>query len=421
MRIKNMIISFKMPKKYDLVLHAAVILLVLFGTLMILSANVGDAKTGDNALNIVKILVKQIAFIMISYTLMVFLANNFSMKRAKRFLPFIAILLVCALLATQFQEDTYGSKAWISFSILRQQVTIQPSEFAKVFMVVVMAVYIDIAGRNDWNFKTIMKGPFIYFLICFIPIVLQKDIGSMLVFLAMCSMCFLLPSHRGLRKAQKYYIIFIGALVVLAIILMSDIGIHFFDSIEPLQHIAVRIENAQNPFLDPFDKGYQLINGLYGIARGGFTGVGLGNSIQKYGYLTQSDNDFILSIIIEELGVFGFSIILILYGIIIRQLFYYATRAKSDGFKIILFGNAMYIFIHFVLNVGGVSGLIPLTGVPLLFISSGGSSLISIMSSVGLSQAVIARIRRQGIVVKKEPPGDRGSIRKGRGETKIGG
>lgn len=421
MRIRNMIVSFKMPKKYDLVLHAAVIVLVLFGTLMILSANVGE--TGESAMVIVKVLVKQIVFIIVSYTLMTFLANNFSMRRAKNFLPIIAIVLFCALVATQFKPDaTNGSKAWISFWIAGQQITIQPAEFAKVFMVVVMAVYIEMAGRNDWDFKTIMKGPFLYFMVCIIPIALQKDIGSMLVFLAICSMCFLLPSHRGLRKPQRYFKIFIAVGVVLAIILMSNIGIHFFNSISSLQHIAVRIENAQNPFLDPFNKGYQLINGLYGIARGGFTGVGLGNSIQKYGYLTQSDNDFILAIIIEELGIFGFGLIVLLYGVVIQRLFYYAMHSKSDGFKIILFGTAMYIFIHFVLNVGGISGLIPLTGVPLLFVSSGGSSLMSVMSAIGLSQAVIARIRRQGsVAVKKEPQGDRGSIRKGRGETKIGG
>ncbi|WP_303395302.1 FtsW/RodA/SpoVE family cell cycle protein, partial [Amedibacillus dolichus] len=74
----------------------------------------------------------------------------------------------------------------------------------------------------------------------------------------------------------------------------------------------------------------------------------------------------------------------------------YAFRTKSEGYKVILIGSAMYIFLHFALNVGGVSGLIPLTGVPLLFISSGGSSLMSIMSAMGICQAIISRIRRQG-------------------------
>ena len=165
-------------------------------------------------------------------------------------------------------------------------------------------------------------------------------------------------------------------------------------------HITTRFENAINLFR-PYVGGYQPINGLYGIARGGLQGVGFGESIQKYGYLTQSDNDYILSIVIEELGVFGLGIIVAGYAIIIKRLFYYAFRTKSEGYKVILIGTAMYIFAHFVLNVGGVGGLIPLTGVPLLFISSGGSSMMSIMSAIGISQAIIARIRRQGTIQKK--------------------
>ena len=97
-----------------------------------------------------------------------------------------------------------------------------------------------------------------------------------------------------------------------------------------------------------------------------------------------------------------------MYVVILQRLFYYAFHTKSEGYKIILIGTAMYIFIHFALNVGGISGLIPLTGVPLLFISSGGSSLMAIMTAIGISQAVISRIRRQGSItaskkVKKEP------------------
>lgn len=125
-------------------------------------------------------------------------------------------------------------------------------------------------------------------------------------------------------------------------------------------------------------------------------GKGIGQSQQKFGFLTQADNDFILAIVIEELGIFGLALIVIGYSIIIQRLFHYAYRTKSEGYKIILIGTAMYIFLHFFLNVGGVGGLIPLTGVPLLFISSGGSALMSIMCAIGIAQAIIAKIRRQG-------------------------
>ena len=229
-------------------------------------------------------------------------------------------------------------------------------------------------------------------------ILLQKDLGTLFVLILLCAICFLIPSHISLRKQQRW--VRLGLIVgcISIVFIMSEPVINFLNGIGPLQHVAVRIENALNPFTDPHNNGYQLINGLYGFARSGFTGVGLGNSIQKYGYLTQSDNDFILSIIVEELGIFGLMVVVLGYVVILQRLFYYAFHTKSEGYKIILVGTAMYIFIHFALNVGGVSGLIPLTGVPLLFISSGGSSLMSIMTAIGISQSVISRIRRQGSV-----------------------
>ena len=110
-------------------------------------------------------------------------------------------------------------------------------------------------------------------------------------------------------------------------------------------------------------------------------------------YLPEATTDYILPIIVEELGIFGFLFIVLLYGVILYRLFYYAFKAKSEGYKVILIGTAMYLSVHFLLNVGGVSGLIPLTGVPLLFISSGSSSLLSVCIAIGISQAVISRIR----------------------------
>lgn len=250
-----------------------------------------------------------------------------------------------------------------------------------------------------------MRIPIIFLLSFILMIFIQKDIGTLAVMLSMVGVCFLIPSHKNLRKPQKILLILICTGIGLLLFLMSEPGMEvvrwFGEKFPYFAHITTRFENAINPFLDPYVGGYQPINGLYGIARGGLQGVGFGESIQKYGYLTQSDNDYILSIVIEELGVFGLGIIVAGYAIIIKRLFYYAFRTKSEGYKVILIGTAMYIFAHFVLNVGGVGGLIPLTGVPLLFISSGGSSMMSIMSAIGISQAIIARIRRQGTIQKK--------------------
>lgn len=422
MRIKSLILSLKMPKKYDIVLHFTVLLLVLFGTIMIISTNVGN--TYRDPLIIVKVMIKQAAFIIISYLLLTFFANNFTMKRAQKTYQVVGFILVLALLSTQFFRDVNGSKAWIQIPIGKaMEFTIQPSEFAKVFMIIIMAVFVELTSRRNFDLYKIIKIPFFFFILFVGAILLQKDLGAILVLGLICAVCFLIPSHKNIRRQQKWLKIAFVLGIFSMFFVMSKPVINLLNKSGFLSHVAVRIENSINPFSDPHDNGYQLINGLYGFARGGIKGQGLGESIQKYGYLTQSDNDFILSIVVEELGLFGLAVVTLGYFVIIQRLFYYALHTKSEGYRIILIGTAMYIFIHFTLNVGGVSGLIPLTGVPLLFISSGGSSLMSIMTAIGISQSVISRIRRQGVVniTKKEPQGVRGSLRKGRGETKIGG
>lgn len=398
MRIKNVVLTLKMPKKFDFLMQFAVLILILFGTLMIVSTNVGN--TTKDPYIIPKVLAKQLFFIIVSYALMTFFANNFTMKRAQKLFPIFGIGIIIALFSTQLFQDVLGSKAWIRIPIPGLgEMTIQPSEFAKVYMVVVMAVFVELtARRRKFKFWTIVRIPVYFFMVIAAAILLQKDLGTLFVLILLCAICFLIPSHISLRKQQRW--VRLGLIVgcISIVFIMSEPVINFLNGIGPLQHVAVRIENALNPFTDPHNNGYQLINGLYGFARSGFTGVGLGNSIQKYGYLTQSDNDFILSIIVEELGIFGLMVVVLGYVVILQRLFYYAFHTKSEGYKIILVGTAMYIFIHFALNVGGVSGLIPLTGVPLLFISSGGSSLLSIMTAIGISQSVISRIRRQGSV-----------------------
>ncbi len=123
--------------------------------------------------------------------------------------------------------------------------------------------------------------------------------------------------------------------------------------------------------------------------------AGFGQSVQKMQYLPAASTDYILAITVEEFGILGFLVILGGYGVLIYRLFKYALMSKREGYKILYIGTAMYLFIHFVFNVGGVTGLIPLTGIPLLFISSGASSLVSICSAIGIAQAAIARENRE--------------------------
>ena len=159
-----------------------------------------------------------------------------------------------------------------------------------------------------------------------------------------------------------------------------------------------RFLSAVNPFIDQYGDGYQLVNGLVSFATGGWFGVGFGKSIRKYTNFPAANTDFILAVLVEEMGFCGFLVVMGLYTFLIVRLFLYAAKIRSEKAKIILVGTAMYFMVHIFLNVGGVTGLIPLTGVPLPLFSAGGSSAMSMMLSVGISQAVISRFHKGEIV-----------------------
>lgn len=383
-------ITAKMPKKYDFWLHLSSLVLILFGSLMILSTSVGLTEEQNSI--VATVFIKQSGFVVLSYIVMLFLANNFTMKRARMLGNVIGILLVIACASTLLFSPSGGSRAWIRLG----PASIQPAEFVKVFMMVIIAVSVEVAGRRNFDCWTIIKTPFLFLCAFTIVVLLQRDLGTLVIIAMISVICFLIPSHKNLRKLQRLVKVALVIGCALILFLMTPTGVKMVNELPVFSHVGTRFNNALNPFADPYGDGYQPVQGLVGIASGGLFGKGIGQSQQKFGFLSQADNDYIIAIVIEELGIFGLAIIVIGYVIMIQRLFHYAFRTKSEGFKIILVGTAMYIFLHFFLNVGGVGGLIPSTGVPLLFISSGGSSLMSIMAAVGISQSIISRIRNQG-------------------------
>jgi cell division protein FtsW len=156
---------------------------------------------------------------------------------------------------------------------------------------------------------------------------------------------------------------------------------------------AARFSAVTNPDYHN-DATREIFYSLLGISRGKLLGVGLGNSVQKFGYLVSSDADYIFAVIVEETGLFGIGLVFIPYIVLIGTLLSKARRVEKDTGRVILMGTVFYLFVHFMFNVGGVSGLIPLTGVPLLLISRGGSALISILFLLGLCQGVIANDKK---------------------------
>ena len=224
-----------------------------------------------------------------------------------------------------------------------------------------------------------------------------------------CFGCVQVPTFPSLRSLQKWTRRIVAAGICLVLLGMTPIGLPVVEELSKLPlvgHVASRFANAANPLGDDdsdlYGQSYQPANALYGIANSNIVGQGIGGSSRKFGYLTQADSDYILAIVIEETGIFGLGFIAAGYGILLFRLFKYAFKTSFVPYKVVLSGGALYFFAHFVLNIGGVSALIPLTGVPLLFISSGGTALVSSYLTIGICQNVIANINRKELSSKEE-------------------
>lgn len=401
--------NIRMPKHFDQSIHLSILGLLVFGSIMISSTMVGESNETVNV--VIMAIAKQVVFVVISYFCMTFVARNFTKclsrnvrlsndaKKNKtlkhwyrRVFKCIGFAIIGMLIWTLFDKGSRGSNAWIYIG----PISLQPSEFAKVYLIVLMGLVVNDYGNLNISAAKIFREPIAFFLAVMVIVGLQPDFGTALVILAIASILLLIPSTPKLDKIKKIivFLIFLG--FVCLILFSTDFGLNLLSSFsKELGYKLSRFTSANDPFDQIYKGGYNLVYSIYAIANGGLKGLGLGNSGQKFGYLPEAQTDFILSITIEELGIFGFGFILLCYAVILYKLIYFAMKTKSEGFKMILIGCVLYLSLHFILNVGGVSGLIPLTGVPLLFISSGGSSLLSIMILIGVCQSIIALTKGQ--------------------------
>jgi len=382
----------------DRTLYLCVFILTIYGIVMIGSASIGQTASKGPVYATVNML-KQVVFVLGGYVFMIFFARCFKKKwinaSSSWVIYFIGIL---AMLVCLLWSDTKGSHAWIHLGPF----TIQPAEFMKIIMILFLSFHFgqleemciipknisrhkkeELFKRKCWYciIRPILASGLAFGII----VILQKDLGSGLILGFLCMMLFFITPRPYYSKYKKLFLIILGVLIVLFALSAAFV-------LKP--HQLARFTTWLNPLSDPLDSGFQLINGMIAFTYGGLFGKGFGNSTQKYGYIPESHNDFITAIIYEELGLVGFLLFLIPYCMIIYKMFYYGMRVQDTKGKLILYGVGIYFFTHLLVNLGGVSGLIPMTGVPLLLISSGGSSTLAAMIALGIAQSLIAKYNR---------------------------
>ena len=367
----------------------AAVVLVIFGSLMVSSAEMGNAA--GNTAYLTSVIVRQVAYALIGL-LAYFIFINMKIYRLRIFFyyPFY-ILILALLLACRAFGQINGAYAWIS---LPGGVTIQPSEFAKAYMIVLAGKMLGV-NRHEDNlkyFKWYMGMALLYFLIIFRY---QSDFGSAIVLFIICYCMMLIPQYRELRKWQAVMFLLMFGVIILAFIVMSPPFTELLKAHSD-NYMVGRFLAAADPFLYQYDNGYHLIMSMVSFANGGWLGLGYGNSIHKYMNFPNPSNDFILPVIVEELGIVGFIVLVVAYGCMLYPVYRYSRKTTRTASKVVLMGVFTYFICHFILNVGGVSGIIPLTGVPLLLISSGGSSMVASLMALGAGQAEMMRNAEAG-------------------------
>ena len=282
--------------------------------------------------------------------------------------------IVLLILPIFIGTEQGGSKLWINFFGL---FTIQPGEFAKVFIVLFLAGYLaenrellSIANRSILGFKVprlrLLAPLFVVWGVCLVIVAFERDLGSALLFYTI----FLIMLYAATGRVSY---------VVIGLVLL---GIGGFGMYQIMAHVRTRISIWLDPFADPSGSGYQLVQSLFSLADGGLVGLGIGKGMSTV--IPVVESDFIFSAIGEEMGLLGASAVLLLFMLFAVRGLTTAARAKSDLAAFSATGLTAAVSFQAFLIVGGVTGLIPLTGVTLPFMSQGGSSLLASFIIVAL-------------------------------------
>lgn len=361
------------------------LLLLAIGVIMVLSASYASAfydlskETGGNA---TYYFARQLIFAVLGVGIMI-LASRFPLSFYRRFSFWvlgIAIVLLLAVLVIGSVGN--GGKRWIIVA----GISIQPSEIAKIGVILAFAKLI-------CRYKNLM-GTFKYGVMPF---------GVILIVIV--GLLFLEP-----HLSASIIIITIGAIMMfiggarLLWFVGGAIGVSglFVLAVTVLQYSSDRISAWRDPFADTGDTGYQIVQSLYAIGSGGLFGLGLGQGRQKYLYLPEEHNDFIFSIVSEELGFIGAMLILALFALLIVRGYWIAMHSRDRYSFLVCTGVTSLLALQVILNVAVCTNLIPCTGISLPFFSYGGSALLMQLAEMGIILSVSRDVPTRKTVKKKK-------------------
>lgn len=344
------------------------------------------------------------------------LIYKFSLKflRNKKVLAFVIFIEVILLILSRFITDTVnGAHGWLT---IPGGFSIQPAEYLKVILVWYLALIFSkrqdeirdydyqALTHNEWIPRNLNDWRWLTLILIGI-VVIMPDLGNATI-LALTVSIMITASGVGYR----WFTSLLGLVVGASTIVLGSIWIIGVDRVAKIPvfgYVAKRFSAFFNPFNDLSGAGHQLANSYYAMSNGGWFGLGLGNSIEKQGYLPEAHTDFVFAIVIEELGFVGASLILALLFFLILRIILVGIRAKNPFNSMMAIGIGGMILVQTFINIGGISGLIPSTGVTFPFLSQGGNSLwvlsvaIAFVLNIDASEKR-AKMEQEGMVFEEK-------------------
>lgn len=358
---------------FDYPLFTIVMILLAFGLIMMFSASYANAytSTGDSLFY----LKRQVLFAVAGLAIMLLLSTiDYHIFQSKAMVYGIAAVSIVLMAAVKVVGTTQGgAERWLQIG----EITFQPSEILKFGVIIFFAYLTEKRFSKLKDFKSGFLPFFIALVVSCALLMAQPHLsGTIIVFAIGFSMMFVAG------VSPKYLLLMLGgivALIIAAVLILNAMGIDYF---------TTRLISFQDPEYDIGDKTFQTYQSLVTIGSGGMFGLGFGNSRQKYNYLPMSRNDFIFSIICEELGFVGAFLVILLFVILVWRGFYICSKARDKFGMMLAFGITFQIGIQALLNIAVVTNSVPNTGISLPFFSYGGTALVMQLAEMGILLSV---------------------------------
>lgn len=377
--------------KMDKPLLIMCIIYSIIGVMMVLSASSVSAVLKYDT-NPYYFFLRQLTFVVASYGLSIFIILRTPVRKYKKYIYVaLAFILGTLIYLIIYGEFTNSARSWIDIGPF----SFQPSEFAKSVLIIFMGVFYGELYKNKKS-KYAFLVPLAVAVVIFALVFMQPDLGTALIIAGIVFFTFLAIPFEGNQTINTIKI-GSGAILICAVVFVLS-GSPFLTD---MQKSRLTYKEPCTRYQE--DTGYQVCNGFIAFNNGGLFGKGAGNSTQKYLYLPEAHTDFIFPIMVEELGLI-FGVVFILgYMFILYRIVKIAKEGCNLRNSIICYGIAIYMFLHIIVNFCGILALIPLTGVPVPFLSYGGSFTVNLIFCMFIVQRICVenRLARRKVDVSK--------------------